>query len=138
VIIPIVTAFGGAAIGFIGGGGIRLLLDRRQELVKAQAFARVILDELHSIENLLDPVEPAMLFPGRCRHNRGLNTKRMSLLRSSMASSWRSPPHTGQSTQPMQLWQTPQRDGRMSCRLIRSLNPRFRTDSTRRSESCCF
>lgn len=59
VYVPIVTALGGAAVGFIGAGGTRLLLDRRQELVRAQAYARVILDELRRIDNLLDPTLPA-------------------------------------------------------------------------------
>lgn len=44
----------GAAIGFLGSGGVRLFLDRRQELVAAQAFARVMRDELLVIDRILE------------------------------------------------------------------------------------
>jgi hypothetical protein len=55
-VVPVVTALAGAAVGLLGGGLIRLLLDRRQELVRAQAYARVIHDELTQIENRLTTV----------------------------------------------------------------------------------
>lgn len=51
--VPIVAALLAAAVGFFGGAGIRLFFDRRQELVRAQAFGRVILDELESIAKRL-------------------------------------------------------------------------------------
>lgn len=53
--IPIAAALIGAAVGFIGAGGLRLILDRRQELVRAQGYGRVILDELRGIAGRLDP-----------------------------------------------------------------------------------
>src|SRR5689334_4224780 len=53
--VPVVAALAGAAVGFIGAGTVRLLLDRRQELVRAQAFARVILEELRAAAARLEP-----------------------------------------------------------------------------------
>jgi hypothetical protein len=47
--VPIASALVAGVIGLVGGAGIRLLFDRRQELVRAQAFGRVLLDELESI-----------------------------------------------------------------------------------------
>jgi hypothetical protein len=55
VSLPIVAALIGAAVGFLGAGGMRLVLDRRQELVRAQAHGRVILEELRGIAERLSP-----------------------------------------------------------------------------------
>ena len=53
--LPVVTGLGGAVLGFVGAGGVRWLLDRRQELARAQGFARVVLDELRAGVRRLDP-----------------------------------------------------------------------------------
>lgn len=55
VAVPLLAALAGAVIGFVGAGTVRLLLDRRQELVRAKAFGRVILDELRTADARLDP-----------------------------------------------------------------------------------
>jgi hypothetical protein len=68
VVVPIIAALVGAIVGFVGGGGARFILDKRQEYVRAQAYARVIEDELQEIDARLtrvlddgDPFTPTPL-----------------------------------------------------------------------------
>jgi hypothetical protein len=54
--VALATVLISAIAGLLAGGLVRYALDRRQELVSAQAFARVIHDELQQNEQLLERI----------------------------------------------------------------------------------